>query len=90
MANIELLQQAMLQQPPRMVGFVYTKTTKGQETEMYTVEPYEIDLSQGIFWGFKINDPKPGIRKFFINNMYNEQMLDEAFTPRWQLYPYGK
>lgn len=88
--NVALVQQAMSSQPPRMIAFTYSKTTGNQETEMYTVEPYEIDAAQGIFWGYKINDPKPGIRKFFMNLISGEQMLPQVFTPRWQLYPYGK
>jgi len=88
MDAIEVIRAAMEQQPPRLIGFRYTK--KDGTTESYRVEPYEIDEDEGIFWGYKLNDKKPGIRKFFIAGMLNPTILPSAFTPRWPLYPYGK
>ena len=86
--NTQVIQQAMTQNPPRMLGFTYTK--KDGTVEQYVVEPYELDFNKGIFWGYKINGDPPGIRKFFMNMMTNEVMLEQVFTPRWQLFPTGK
>ena len=86
--DLLLVRQAMQAQPPQMIGFQYRK--KDGTVEMYTVEPYEIDEGQNIFWGFKINDPKPGTRRFYMHNMFAEQLLAQVFSPRWTLYPFGK
>ena len=75
----------MTSQPPRMIGFQYRK--KDGTMEMYTVEPYEIRSDEGVFFGYKVNDKKPGIRKFFLNSMRNELVLAQVFSPRWELKP---
>ena len=85
---LEIIRQAMANTPPNMVGFSYQK--KDSSVEEYIVEPYEINESEGLFWGYKINDKRPGIRKFFIYNLINVQQLAEVFSPRWELFPYGK
>ena len=87
-ANLIMIRQAMQDPVPKMIQFMYTK--QGGITETYMVEPYEIDEMTGVFWGFKTNDMKPGIRKFFLHAMMSEQLLPNTFVPRWPLYPFGK
>lgn len=88
-ADVNQIRQAMNSNPPQMIGFSYTKK-KESGAEEYVVEPYDVREYTNVFYGYKINDEKPGIRKFFLSNMANVQILPQVFSPRWELYPFGK
>ena len=64
-----------------LLRIVYRKTETGEITDRI-VEPYEI--RGGYFFGYD-TEKNDHIRKFFIVNILQAEILDEAFEPQWPI-----
>lgn len=64
----------------KLLKITYRKSS-GEVSER-VVEPYEI-RSDGKFWGW--DTEKDEIRQFFIVNILSTEILDEEYSPRWDV-----
>ena len=55
---------------------------KGKETVRET-EPYEI--KDGHYWGYSLDGPRPGIRKFKLDRIKALQETSHTYMPRWEV-----
>lgn len=64
----------------KLLRIVYRKAKTGEVTDR-VVEPYEIRGSY--FFGY--DTEKDEIRQFFIVNILSTEILDEEYSPRWDV-----